>query len=769
MAAASRVRRVTTRASLAALAAALTLVPHAAARGPQAGCSAPARPTAALRSALASGRDVLGERLLGSPAGPTYRGVRHLLPGLWYARGRGGAALTPSGAYYLTFGYPASLYGEKAFGLHVADGSQIRVRRSDGPALSVVVGRHAELYGSCLARLSGPRLAEGWLPILRTGYVDADGARYAEESFVGRMPGVAPVVSLVRLSVDARPSGRPAIVRFVASAGERARLVPGVGGMLVGNELRYRVDGTAVIHIGWLHHPAAGAEIDESSYLAARAAIRERWHEALAPATTLAVPERRVADAYRNALVQQRVLTWRYSVGNPYEELSFAEALGAATVVGRLGFEDVSEAILRFAAHRLPVRFSSWRAGALLTAAAAHVQLGGALPQPVQRALEDALSRLESQIFRPRGDGLLEREAFSSDVRRRVIGIHTQAVAWQGLRWMSRAWSRRERPRLAARAARAATRLEHALRAAISASERKLPDGSLFVPAALLDGGRPFDRLTATRDGSYWNLVLPYALASGLIRPDGPRAQGIWRYLQRHGARLLGLVRADARRLYRDAGPGDSGIDQVYGLEMARFLADADLPDQLVLSLYGTLAGALTPGTYVGGEASTVAPIDGASRGTLYLPPNGGTNTTFLETLRLMLVHERRNARGAPVGLDLAFATPRGWLRPGGTVGVRAAPTSFGPVSYSVSRSGDTVRVGVDGPAVADIRLRVRTPSNRQIASVAWSGGSLSFDVASGTVRLPPQARRVDLVVRLRPSRVSVRRAPRAAARRRGR
>lgn len=187
----------------------------------------PARTTAVLRSALDSGRDVLGERLLASPAGPTYGGVRRVLPSLWYARGRGGGAVTRSGAYYLTFGYPGSLYGEKAFGLHVADGSEILVSRTDGPALRVVVGRRPELYGSCLSRLGGPQLADGWLPILRTTYVDADGVRYAQESFVGRLPGVAPVVSLVRLTVDARPSGRPALVRFAASPGGRRLLVPG--------------------------------------------------------------------------------------------------------------------------------------------------------------------------------------------------------------------------------------------------------------------------------------------------------------------------------------------------------------------------------------------------------------------------------------------------------------------------------------------------------------------------------------------------------------
>ncbi len=183
------------------------------------------------------------------------------------------------------------------------------------------------------------------------------------------------------------------------------------------------------------------------------------------------------------------------------------------------------------------------------------------------------------------------------------------------------------------------------------------------MPVALLDGGRPFDRLTASREGSYWNLVMPYALASGLVPPHGAEADGLLRYLLGHGSRLLGVVRAKAEALYGNRPYPVSGIDQVYGLNVSRFLADNDQPDQLVLSLYGTLAAAMTPDTYVSGESSTVAPLGGAPYRTMYLPPNLGGNATFLETLRLMLVHETRGPAGAPRGLELAFSTPRAVAR----------------------------------------------------------------------------------------------------------
>jgi hypothetical protein len=709
--------------------------------------------SSALDDALASGRDVLGERLIASRPGPTYAAARALLPPLWYALGHGGTALTTSGAYYLTFAYPRSLYGEKAFALHVADGSEIVTRRVDGPSLTLFVGDGRERYGSCLVRLGTPRLARGWLPVLRTTYVDVRGVRYAQESFAGRAPGVRSLVSFVRLRVDAtRARGATAVVRFVTSPGSAARLVSDGQGAVSDGGVHYRVHGTGVIHVAWVHRPGRGdVVLDATSYDAARRAVVRFWEGELARGASLDVPERRVLDAERSLLVQQRVLTWRYSVGNPYEELSFAEALDTARVMAAYGRTDVAEAILRFALRRLPARYTNWRAGAVLVAAADQYRLARdpTLVDSETPALATVLRRLERQFHGGR-PGLLDREAFSSDIRRPVIALHGQAVAWQGLLAMARVWSSHEHPLLAARAAAAGLRLERALRSETRSSAQRLGDGSLFVPAALDQPSAPFEALTASREGSYWNLVMPYALASGLFAPGGSTARGVWRYMRGHGSRLLGLVRADAARLYRGEPFPASGIDQVYGVGVARFLADADLPDQLVLSLYGTLAGAMTRGTFVSGEAATVVPLRGKRLGSMYLPPNGGTSSAFLETLRVALVHERRGAGGAPIGLDLAFATPRAWLGDGRRIRVVRAPTSFGRVSYVIRRRGDVVRVVLDSPPTPTLRLRLRLPRDRRIDRVELAGRGIAFDPTSGTIRLPAGARgTLRLVARL--------------------
>jgi hypothetical protein len=164
-----------------------------------------------------------------------------------------------------------------------------------------------------------------------------------------------------------------------------------------------------------------------------------------------------------------------------------------------------------------------------------------------------------------------------------------------------------------------------------------------------------------------------------------------------------------------------------------------------VLSLYGELAAAMAPGTFVSGEGASVAPLEGSYYRSMYLPPNAASNGSFLETLRLMLVHER------PHGLDLAFATPRAWLRPGRTVGVTQMPTRFGRLSYEIRSLAESVEVSVDVPQDGTLRtltLRLRLPRGRH-ASVATVGGRAigRFDPRTETLSLPVRAGHLDIGV----------------------
>jgi hypothetical protein len=116
----------------------------------------------------------------------------------------------------------------------------------------------------------------------------------------------------------------------------------------------------------------------------------------------------------------------------------------------------------------------------------------------------------------------------------------------------------------------------------------------------------------------------------------------------------------------------------------------------------------------------------------MFMPPNTGTNASFLGTVREVLVHERR---GAAAGLDLAFSTPRAWLADGKRIEVRGAPTSFGKVSYTLVRHGSTIAGRLALPRRCRCRLRLRVPVGQTVVSAAVDGTSVPVSPA-GTIRL---------------------------------
>jgi hypothetical protein len=726
-----------------------------------------------VRWALRAKRDVWGDGLLARPGGPTYAAAARYLHPLLFAQTANGPA-SASGVYYLPFGEPLGTHGALAVALHVADGSQILAGKSERRSLTVFVGPQGrERYGSCLARLTPARLADGYLPILDTAYTDASGVRYRQESFAGRVLGSTSLISFVRLDVDATASSTGARVRLVLSdrgledaggrlvRGAETELLFDPEGRAGGSDVQYPVEPgqQLTIYAAWLLHPtpARAVQIGADAYAAARDQVAGFWQARLAQGAAFEVPDPRVLDAERSLLIQELTLTWRYSVGNVYQELSVPEALDAAEVMGSYGFTDVMRAMLAAAAAHMDGSYSNWRAGELLLGTAEYFRLSGDRPL-VQRStprLERLVDRLARQLGRRDDHGLLEREQFSADVTESVYGLHAQAVVWQGLRAMSSVWARTGHPGLAATARRLSVRLGAGLRQAVHRSERRLPDGSLFVPAALLDGGKPFDAVTASRDGSYWNLVMPYALASGFFAPHGREARGILDYMLRHGSRLLGLVRSGGYSLYGHPAYPVSATDEVYGTNVVRFLADNDESAQLVLSLYGALGAAMTPNTFVSGEAASVAPLRGAYYRSMYLPPNGTSNASFLETLRLMLVHETRNASGAPAGLELAFATPRSWLRAGRTIAVNDAATSFGPLSYTLDASAGRIEASVEVPARTPptLVLRLRLPVGERVRRVLVDGRPARFDPRGETVDLSGRRGSVSVVASVTPAR----------------
>src|SRR5580765_5802592 len=178
----------------------------------------PAGYVASVKRALKAGKDVWGNELLSSPSGPSYLGAaRHLRPLVLAARSTH-RYLTRSGMYYLPFAWPTQ-FGAHNVALHVADGSGIFGNTTRGRKLTINVGRSAgERFGSCLSRLSTPQLADGYLPILQTRYVDGRGVAYRQESFSTVNHETSRLLSFVRVSADTTAAHQTARIRFMPSA-----------------------------------------------------------------------------------------------------------------------------------------------------------------------------------------------------------------------------------------------------------------------------------------------------------------------------------------------------------------------------------------------------------------------------------------------------------------------------------------------------------------------------------------------------------------------
>lgn len=769
----------------------------------------------AVNEALAAKRDAWGEQVLARPEGPTFDNVKGFLVPLMH----GDPGLTDSNTYYIPFGQPddrqeASL--ENA--LHVADGSQFY---SNSPAnnpyseqygntWNVYVGAEGdEMYGSALARLKPPDLADGY-PILQTEYLDAQGVRYRQESFVARSSavpeagGFGNLVSWIRVTVEPgnsatkrtllnfvpshhRPADEPKgrLPRVLERSGNRlvsATPQPGTTFMffsdgatypaptrdLVSPALQYAIDLSTgqptTVYLVRLNQAGQADDIvaDADAYAKARASVIQYWDGRLSRGARFEVPEPEVMEAQRGLLIQNLNMGKWYSIGNFYQT-SYTEQYNALKTLGEYGFPDrerkLNEQLMDFTQNGRK-GFDTLFMGIKMWAAANYYRRTGDKEFIDQHTPTFARwSQTFAAQIAADPNGLLQKEQWAGDVGGPAYALsYNQGYGFAGLRDIVQVWSVSGHEDLARQFAPLVKRFGEALSSAIERSEVKLSDGSVFLPARLLEGGKPYDPITGTVEGSYWNLVITHPLGIGVIEPRSPRAKGVLRYMSNNGSHLLGMVRFSMVPLGTvdpagGYGMQSPGVDAPYNYDLADFLADNDEPERMVLGLYGLLAHAVTRGTYVSGEGSTIAPVPGQYYRQMCRPPNSVTTAAILNYLRLMLVHETADAGGRPDGLELAYATPRGWLAPGKRIAVAGAPTDFGPVSYTLEAVGeDLVRGSVTVPPRLTPRdrlsLRVRTPAGRPLTRVSVNGQPHDkFHAASGTIDLTQQTGALALTI----------------------
>src|SRR5439155_12367606 len=221
---------------------------------------------------------------------------------------------------------------------------------------------------------------------------------------------------------------------------------------------------------------------------------------------------------------------------------------------------------------------------------------------------------------RKTANGLLPADRYAGDIDKQVYSLSSNANCWRGLRDMAAVLADMGERDRAAKLAEEAKAYRAALLEAVAKSERRDVTPP-FLPISLYGDDPAFDPLTATRLGSYYDLMAPYVLGSNLFAGSEPETWMI-DYLRQHGGLAMGMIRSTPQQ---GEFSGEAGVNVMYGLRyMQTMLRRDDVPHALA-GFYGQLAQAMTRDTVIGCEGWRFVPGHRHGR-SFFLPPNSASN-----------------------------------------------------------------------------------------------------------------------------------------------
>lgn len=709
-------------------------------------------PVPGVKAALAAKTDLWGELSIREPNGPSYAFFERLLPPLRYVD-------APFRHYPIALAAPLGPRKARV----ISNGSGINMSGPPGDVrwhgfplgITIHVGAADELFGSDLSRLDGPQFVDGYLPMVRTTYRPSDAAALTQEAFI---PATAPFAEHAAVFLRlAAPEGSAGTAVNVA--------IQSTGALTVKDRVVVDNKGHCLLWLGdgwtWdaqdkrltaqaqdrplllavfsqpLANPSLG-KLEQSLYDKLRGDCIRQWEQWIGRCMTLEVPEEIVNRAWKAVVIGNLMMAtgdeMSYSAGNTYQRLYEAEAGDAMRALMTFGLLDLAK--------RMTNPFLTYvQQGLRYHDAGFKLQL---LSHVYWMTRDGDFIRERRNLWRPAVDiilnereketDLLPKENYAGDIETQVYSLNSNASSWRGLRDIAAVLRDMGEREEAKKIADAAAEFRSAILAAIEKSEFRDVEPT-FIPIALFGAEKPHDPITATVTGSYWNLLIPYILGSGIL--DESRTRATLDYLHTRGGIAMGMI-----RFHQHSGlfANEDGVDDLYSLRYVQALLRRDEVDRALVSFYGKLAQGFTRDTFVGGEGTSLIPLDAHGR-PMYLPPNAAGNALFLTTLRELLVQDQDlDNDGEPETLRLLFGTPRAWLEDGKTIRLETAPTAFGKVSVvatSALAKGE-VTVDVTPPKLApeSARLRVRLPDGWSVTSASIGdeklriGDDASVDIA---------------------------------------
>lgn len=698
-------------------------------------------PLATRDEALAAKLDLWGEAALRQPNGPSYELFAPLLPPLRYVN-----------ADFLHYPIVLSAPGAPVKARLISNGSGVNLRGGTrswndvGTPVIFRVGPDELRFGEFIERLTGPRYAEGWLPIVQLDYAH-DGVRIAQETFASVEPSLAEhgvVLVKFRLAEGAKgtvaiqvDSKAPPVVQQNSLRDEQGRALAWfdaawkwqrqrlVANLMGKNSVTLAIATTPM-------DATTPSPLASDGFARQREACVKTWSELTGRGMQLSVPEPVVINAWKSLLVGTHALIrsnrMHYSAGNQYDRLYQAEGCDALHALLWWGHEVRPLAISQLDFTRKGLEFHQAGHKLQLMAHLRDFTRDDVFIREMRPRWEKEVSLVVNN--RTNSEGLFPREQYCGDIPTSVYSLNSNAKAWRALRDFSAMLDAMGERDEATRLTTVAAEFKQRILAAVEQSKRAVMPG--FVPIALSGEEEPYETITATKMGSYWNLMANYVLGTGIL-PE-PRERGMLDYIQQHGGLVMGMTRSRPNVTFWT---GPHSANPLYGTRYVLTLLRRDEPDRALVSFYGMLAQGFTRDTFIAGEGGSLTPLDAHGR-LFYCPPNSAGNTHFLTMLRQLLVQDwDADDDGKPDTLRLAFATPKRWLEDGKEIKVERAPTAFGEVAFSIRsrlNTGEVLAEFAPPPRVPkQALLRIRVPDGWQVVSARAGGRDLKPD-ALGTV-----------------------------------
>jgi hypothetical protein len=721
----------------------------------------PAKKLPTLDEVIASGHDLWGEAAMAQPNGASYEFFEPLLVPLRYVH-------ADFRYYPLVLSAPRA----KTKARLVSNGSGVNLRggsrswKEVGTPIVFRVGPDEFRFGDLRDRVSIPELAEGWLPIYSITYRHPSAAgpesmtpidqkptkkepeTYRLEAFVTTDPALAEnAVVFVQFSLIAGATGAVTVQVDPAGEGQFAKgLIKNEAGdtvALLDDSWKWERQGghaalapgkTATLAIITRPLTENALSFDGTSYEKHRDLTVRHWKDIIGRAMNVELPETRLNHAWKNLLAQNFMLAsgdrMLYSASNQYEALYEMEGSDAALAMMSWGYESEARELFVPLLDFTRQGLENHQAGQKINDVVRYWWQSRDTPwvKEMQPRLEREFNRIISN--RNPATGLLPKERYCGDIATPVNSLSVEAKVVRALRDLPPVLRGIGETEFADRVTKAEAEIRPKILDAVMKSVRH-DVSPPFVPIALLDKESIHDPITATRIGSYWNLIISYVTASRIFPPASPEEKWIPEYLEKHGGLCMGMIRAGGAANNFWTGP--DRMNPLYGTRYSLDALRRDDPERALVSLYGMLAHGFTRNTLIAAEGNTLAPVDDGGR-FFYCPPNSAGNAHFLSMLRNLLVQDwDLDDNGEPETLRLLYGTSRRWLADGQQIVVERAPTAFGPVSVRAESKLNAGQVVVHAdlptrnPAKRTL-LRARVPDGWHITEARLDGNSLAVD-----------------------------------------